>query len=189
MTRFRSIIGITLALAASGCETLKGPQPVPVPPTVVAPPPQPAAEVQVPKPVPAPEPARSASDVENILIYFEHMKKLSANELVKEHESARQAFARSKSDMSRLRLALLLSFPSAPFREDAKALELIEPMVKDARGQYTPLRGFAYVLSAFIVEQKRLGSHVQNLQEKLDALKSLEKSLNERQRGESPRSR
>ena len=189
MTQTRTMIGITLAIAVAGCESLKGPQPAPVPPAVVAQPPRPAAEVPAPKPIPGPEPGKSASDVENILIYFEHIKKLPANELVKELESARQAFARSKSEMSRLRLALLLSFPSAPFREDAKALELIEPMVKDARSQYTPLRGFAYVLSAFVVEQKRLGSHVQGLQEKLDALKSLERSLNERERGESPRSR
>jgi hypothetical protein len=63
-------------------------------------------------------------------------------------------------------------------------MDLLEPMTKDLRGNYTPLRGLALVTHTLIREQQKLGTNVQALKEKLDALMSLEKSLTERTRPE-----
>jgi len=49
-----------------------------------------------------------------------------------------------------------------------------------AKNQRAPLHGLAFLLAAQIQEQKRLDGNVQDLQHKLDALKSLERSLSER---------
>ena len=175
---------VTIGMLMSGCEALRPSQ---------SQPPQ-APKPDVAKPVEPPvaakvEPTKPVSEVESMLAYFDYIRRLPPAELGREHDSARQAFAGNRSDAARLRLALLLSLPNAPFKEEAKALELLEPMVKDTRSQYTPLRGFAFLLAVLVSEQRKLGSSVQGLQEKLEALKSLERSLNERERGDTQRRR
>ena len=45
------------------------------------------------------------------------------------------------------------------------------------------LNDLAFLIHAFVQQQRRLGHSLQGVQEKLDALKALEKSLIERQRG------
>lgn len=120
---------------------------------------------------------RPASDLESLLLYFQYIKGLPGAEFVKEHDSARQAYARAHSEFNRVRLAMALSQPGTPFNDGPRALELLEP---SARNQRAPLHGLAFLLSAHIQEQKKLDGNVQDLQHKLDALKSLERSLSER---------
>lgn len=124
-------------------------------------------------------------DLERLLTYFARARKLPAGEQGKEHESARQAYARSQSDYNRVRLAMLLSLPGTAFNDEARALELIDPL---ARNQRTTLHTLAVLLGSYIQEQKRLNGSVQALQQnlqglqnKLDALKSLDRSLIERE--------
>lgn len=119
-----------------------------------------------------------ASDTESLLLYFQHIKRLSGAELGKEHDSVSQAYARTHSEFDRVRLAIVLSLPNTPYRDEPRALELLDPMVKNWRAT---LHGLAFLLSAHIQEQKRLDGNVQSLQSKLDALKSLERSLIERE--------
>ena len=66
------------------------------------------------------------------------------------------------------------------------AVELLDPLV---RNPTAPLNGFALLLASYIQESRRLGAQVlglqQNLhglQQKLDALMSLDKSMIERGR-------
>lgn len=120
---------------------------------------------------------RPASDVESLLLYFQYIKGLPVAELGKEHDNARQAYAKAHSEFNRVRLAMVLSQPGTPFNDGPRALELLEPVAKNQRA---PLHGLAFLLSAHIQEQKRLDGNVQDLQHKLDALKSLERSLSER---------
>ena len=123
---------------------------------------------------------RPASDLDSLLLYFQHIKKLSGAELGREHDNARQGYARTHSEINRVRLAMVISQPNTPFNDGPRALELLEPSVKNQRA---PLHGLAFLLSAYILEQKRLDGNVQDLQNKLDALKSLERSLSERDQG------
>ena len=116
-------------------------------------------------------------DVERLLSYFERLKRLPGAELAKELESARLAHGRGSSDFTRIRLAMILSLPGTSFNEDARAVELLDPLVK--RGEGGP-RALAALLTTFIQERRRLGGDLAAVQQKLDALKSLERKLIER---------
>lgn len=119
---------------------------------------------------------RPASDRDSLLMYFEYVRKLPSAELVKEHDAVRQLYTNSRSDFTRVRYAMLLSVPGVVFYDDTHALEALEPLLKNPGAA---LHDLAYMLDAQIQEQRR----GQGLQQKLEALKSLEKSLLERDPG------
>jgi len=119
---------------------------------------------------------RPASDSENLLTYFEYVRKLSAAGLAKEYETVRKHHAQTTSDSNRVRYAMVLSVPGSAFRDDARALEALEPLL---RKPGAALHGLAFMVSTQIEEQRR----AQGLHQKLEALKSLEKNLIERDPG------
>jgi len=124
----------------------------------------------------APQPA---SDTESLLSYYQHLRRLPGAELGREHETARLAYARARTDFNRVRFAMVLSQPNAAFADDGRALELLDPVAKNPGAR---LQGLAQLLSSNLQEQKRLNASVQGLQQKLDALKSLERNMIERNR-------
>jgi len=123
--------------------------------------------------------AQPASDVESLVLYFQHIRKLTDPDLGREHESARQTYHRARSDFNRVRYAMVLSLPNSTFGDDGRALDLLEPVAKNRGGR---LQGIAAMLGSHIQEQQRLNTSVQGLQQKLDALKSLERAMLERSR-------
>ena len=149
------------AAAAAGCGVLRIAEPL-----------EPAPWVQVGTPQPA-------SDAESLLLYFQYIRTLSGPEVSREHEAARQAYARALTDFNRVRLAMVLSLPGTAFNDDARALELCETVAKHEGGR---LQGLALLLGSYLQEQKRLTASAQGLQQKLDALRSLERSMIERSR-------
>ena len=124
----------------------------------------------------APQPA---SDTESLLIYYQHLRKLPGAELGREHETARLAYTRARTDFNRVRFAMVLSQPNAAFADEGRALELLDPVAKNPGAR---LQGLAQLLSSGLQEQKKLNASVQGLQQKLDALKSLERNMIERNR-------
>ena len=123
--------------------------------------------------------SQPATDAESLLLYYEHVRKLAAADLNREHDTVRQAYTRSRSDFSRIRFAMVLSLPNTAFSDEGRALEMLEPV---SRNQGSPLHGLAYLLASQLQERKRLDASAQGLQQKLDALRSLERSLIERNR-------
>jgi len=183
-----------LALVLTGCAQMErdkftpnsssaAPVAPPAPPAQLAPiapvePPAIVKDVRVP-----------GEEVERLLFYFERLKRLPGGDLAKENEAARLAYGRAASeaarlaygraasDFNRLSYAIVLSLPGTSFNEDARALELLDPMVKRGEGS---LRALAALLAIFIQERRRLGGDIAAVQQKLDALKSLERKLIER---------
>lgn len=176
-----------------------------LPPAVVSRPTvsRPPAPVVPPRTVAPPE--HRTSEVENLLAEFERLRRLAPTELPREQEAARLAHVQSKTDAARVRLAMALTVPGSPPSEEARALELLEPM---ARNPSSPLHGIAFLLSALIQEQRRVSAqlsalqqanqglaqnnqalqqNLHGLQQKLDALRTLERSLTER--GDPPQRR
>lgn len=149
------------AAIAAGCGVLRIAEPL-----------EPAPWVQAGTPQPA-------SDAESLLLYFQHIRKLSGPDVIREHEAARQAYARARTDFNRVRLAIVLSLPGTAFNDDARALDLCDTVAKHEGGR---LQGLALLLGSHLLEQKRLTASAQGLQQKLDALKSLERSMIERSR-------
>ncbi|MBX3661508.1 MAG: hypothetical protein KF804_03550 [Burkholderiales bacterium] len=131
------------------------------------------------------EDARADSaEAARALAFYAKARQLPGPEIAREQESARRALARSRSDAARLRYAMLLTLPGAAAGDDARALELLEPVTRSADGG---LRGLALLMTAFLQEQRRLEAGAQGLQQKLDALLSLERSMTGREGGAVPR--
>ena len=163
MNRKTLVLAGLLALLAAGCGTPPVNAPVVSEPAV-----EPEPEVKAPV-----RPAMS--DSETLLAYFDYVRKLPAAEYAKEVDLVRKLYAKVRSDVVRMRLAILLSAPAAGPGDEARAAELLDPVVKSGDAG---LRALAMLLSAQIQEQRR----AQGLQQKLDALMSLDKSMIERGR-------
>ncbi|MDB5925348.1 MAG: hypothetical protein JWN13_4284 [Betaproteobacteria bacterium] len=184
-----------VAVCLTGCVALERPDAEPAPES------WPAVKAPVPKPDPVVvEPPQASADT--LLAEFERFRRLSAADLARELEAARQAFTQTRSDAARLQLAMAMSVPGSGTVDETRALDLLEPLAKNP---LAPLHGLAFLLSTHIQEQRRLVAqlqglqqnnqglqqnvqalqqNVQGLQQKLDALRTLERSLSER--GEPP---
>jgi len=119
------------------------------------------------------EPAR-------VLAFYARVRQLAGPELAREQETTRRVLARSRTDPNRLRYALLLTLPGAAPSDEARALELLEPVTRSAD---SGLRGLALLVTAFLQEQRRLEAGAQGLQQKLDALMTLERNMTGREGG------
>jgi hypothetical protein len=173
---FHALLGIACALLTAGCAPLRGPDSPP------------SARVEKPAPSRAEKPdpqvwARpgipAISETDSLLAYYQQLRGLSGADLGREHEMVRQAYGRTHSDFNRVRYAMVLSLPNTAFTDDGRALDLLEPVSRNAAGQ---LNALASLLTAHLQERKRLDANAQGLQQKLDALKSLERSMIERKR-------
>ena len=191
---------VLAALVLGGCVTPPPASEAPASPAAApapsnetpAEPPEAVARIEPQIVAPAPPPVRS-DDVDRLLSYFEHVRKLPAGEFLRESDSARNAFNRTRSDFERARYAMLLSVPNTPVNDDPRALDLLDPLVKNPASN---LHGLALLVSAHVQERRRLESGMQNLQQnvqglqqKLDALMSLERSLMNREQPPPPRKR
>lgn len=200
----RLCVAVALALTLAGCASVDDtPTPQPAAPRAAVPPVAPVAPVR-PVPVAPPKVERAVaaevktSELDALLAEFERIRRLPATELVREQDAARQTFTQARSDAARLKLAMLWSFPGSSSADEQRALEFLDPIV---RTPDSGLHGLAFLLSAFIQEQRRLAASVQTLQQnaqglqqnnqalqqnvhglqqKLDALRTLERSLSER---------
>ena len=140
-------------------------------------------------------PVYTASDADAYLAYFRYASNLSTDDLKKEYAAVSQVYGKSKSDGSRLQLALLFSMPSASFRDDARALGFLKEVIANKANDNTQLKDFALLLSTHIAEHKKQEDKIKNdqgrteeleqkleeLEEKLEALKDIERSIIERQ--------
>ena len=122
------------------------------------------------------------SDVDTMLRYHQRIKKMNPVELNKEYEQVNQAFAQKKSDLSRVQLSLLLSLPNASFNDDAMALNLLKEWLKEAKPPYSGLRAFGFFLTTLLEDMREKDKRADALQKKLDALKSMEKNLMQREK-------
>lgn len=197
----RLLLLVAAALSLAGCAAMQAPPETPAP--VVTPEPSAPAEepaerearvapaiVLPPVGVPTPSPV---NELERLLAYFELVRKLPVGEIGREHEGLRAAFARTRSDFDRMRLAMLLSIPNTPVSDDQRASDMLDPVLKNP---HSALRGLASMMAAHLQERRRLESgmhglqqNVQGLQQKLDALMSLERSLIDREQGGAARKR
>ena len=163
------VLAGTITLLSAGCGTPN----VAPPPVSTEPPPEPVAVAPEPEARP---PARTVvSDSETLLSYVDHVRKLSAAEFSREVDTVRKLYARVRTDVVRMRYAILLTAPAAPPGEDVRAIELLDPLLKSADAG---IRALATLLSTQLQEQRR----AQGLQQKLDALMSLDKTMIERGR-------
>jgi hypothetical protein len=134
------------------------------------------------------------------LRFCENALKLKGAEFARELDSTSQEFEKDKSDLNRMRLAILLSLPGTGFRDDQTAMNLVQPFLNDKRYENSVLRPLALMLHIQLSELKRLDDALQqqtarakeeqrradSLQQKLQAILDMEMKMIEREQTAPP---
>jgi hypothetical protein len=153
------------------------------PPVVVAPPPEPPPPVVVVTPPMSDEEQQALS----LLSYLGQLVGASVEDQKREYQNASQQFQKAKSDANRVRLAALLMLPNTTFQDDVKAMTVLEGL---SSKNTSPVRELAVFLHAQLVERQRQVREEQKradaIQQKLDNLKAIERSLLDRDRKSRP---
>ena len=156
--------------------------PLPVPQVVIvqSPPPTPPPQVPPPQPAAAPQVNEEEQQALALLVDLQRYAVEPGEDLRRELVAANAALTRTRSEANRIRVAMLLTLPSAGPPDDARALALLDPIVTRS-GNASPLKQIAAVLYAQIIERARSVREEQRktaaAQEKLDALRAVERSL------------
>jgi hypothetical protein len=204
LPRALGVPGLCVLLAA--CGTLPAAPPAASPPladlrsvAAAAPPPAPPAPASATPPAAPSAALASRSDAADaaarrLLAYQEQLRQLPAGELGA--ELTRQNAALSASGNAPavvLELSLVLVQTRNP-ADTQRALALLDPIARTPTPEQQPWQGLARLLLVRLVEQRRLEEqlerqagqlresqrNVQQLNEKLEALKAIERSLNSR---------
>lgn len=142
--------------------------------------------------------SRAPGETDRLFIYFEEIQKLTAQERLQEYDLLKRTFAQEKSDFVRVQMAILLSVPDSTFHDEERAQSMLDPLLKD-RASPSALRPIAYLISIMLEERKKLEEDRRDLEQllddekrrndaleqKLEALRLLEKNLIEREGGNS----
>jgi len=136
---------------------------------------------------------RPASVVDAALAYHAHVRTLGPSDWNRENEALKDAFAKSPSDFQRLRQVLLLLAPNAPAKEQGRLPALLDRLEKDTQKSTFGLHPLVVLLRSEFDERRRLEDKLreeskknEELEQKLEALKNIEKNLLERRRVPPP---
>jgi hypothetical protein len=166
--------------------------PLPAVPVVIAPPPATASPNSNPAPAqaqsPAPAPAALTLSVEAtedqqmilLLADLQRFSTLGNDELKRELTIATQSLAKQRTDINRVRLAVLYTLIRSSPQDDQRALQLFENVAKSA-APTSPIRHLAAVLQAQVTERQHAVREEQQKADaaiqKLEALRAMERSL------------
>lgn len=155
------------------------------PPDTLAPRQQVAVVPPVEAPVPPPpivvaaEPTPEEREFAALLADLQRYNTLSTDDVRREQQAQAQALQRTRSDSTRVRLAVLYTLVRTP-ADDQRALQLFDTVTKSNPGSVA-LKQLAAVLSAQVAERVRAVRDEQARSEaalqKLEALRAMERSL------------
>jgi len=130
----------------------------------------------------APPPALPTEDEQMIALLadLQRFGNMQAEELKRELASALTTFSRQRTDINRVRLAVLYTLARQSPQDDQRALQLFENVAKNA-AQNSPIRHLAAVLQTQVIERQRAVHDEQQKADvaiqKLEALRAMERSL------------
>jgi len=130
-------------------------------------------------PAPATPPTEDEQMIE-LLADLQRFGTMQNDELKREVSTASQTFARQRTDINRVRLAVLYTLLHSSPQDDQRALQLFENVAKGAPAS-SPIRHLAAVLQAQVNERQRAVHDEQQKADaaiqKLEALRAMERSL------------
>lgn len=154
------------------------------------------------------------TDSDRLLDYYSYLTKLRGDLLIREYQRVQRSFDEEPNDRNRIQLVMLLSSPSATFRDTNAAKVLLEIWLNDQFNNYSKLRPLVLLLENYLTDISRLDEAVVRqagmlsrtserasrqarelnaekkraaaLQKKLDALLEMEKNLIEREQIMTP---
>lgn len=126
-----------------------------------------------------------------LMQYYEYLRKQPPAMLDDEYKKAAQDFSQNGSDLSRVRVAILLALPGTSFHDVNGALNLLGNWPEDPNVAPPPLDGFARLLSVLLTQEQQSANtvndltqklkeekkHADTLQGQIDAVKNMEKNL------------
>jgi hypothetical protein len=166
-------------------EPVEPPLPGPTAPATPSAPPAAAPQASAPPQVivvTAPPPAEATEDQQMIALLADLQRygTLQNDELRRELASATQALGRQRTDVNRVRLAVLYTLVRQSPQDDQRALQLFENVSKSAPPD-SPIRHLAAVLQMQVSERQRVVRDEQQKADaaiqKLEALRAMERSL------------
>jgi hypothetical protein len=159
--------------------------PSPQPPAQTAqttqspPPPVEPAPVIVVAPPPAQVPPEDQQMIA-LLADLQRFSTMQGDDLRRELAAATQTFAKQRTDVNRVRLAVLYTLARTSPQDDQRALQLFENVARNAPAN-SPIRHLAAVLQAQVSERQRAVHDEQQKADaaiqKLEALRAMERSL------------
>jgi hypothetical protein len=165
---------LTAVAALAACAQLQAPAPVERRPE--------PAQIPAPPPAAAPAVDDEARQVSELLGYYQRVAQLGPDEQKRELATATQALNRERSNASRIRLALLYGMPGTTFQDDARAMQLLEPVAGAGA-----LRSFASLVHAQVAERMKTQKRADQLKEQVEALRAIEKQMIDRGQQSQPR--
>jgi predicted DNA-binding transcriptional regulator YafY len=123
-----------------------------------------------------------------LINYAQRVATMTAEQQRREYSASNQTFARDKDAMSRMRLALLLATPGASVHDAARAASLLEPMAATSDAA-SPLRSLARLLYRQLNERTSEQKRTNQMRDKLEALKEVERTIMQRGQESQPRRR
>lgn len=131
----------------------------------------------------APPPASEPTEDQQMLTLLADLQRfgtLQNDELKREISAATQALARQRTDVNRVRLAVLYTLLRNSAQDDQRAVQLFENVARSASPS-SPVRQLAAVLQAQVAERQRAVRDEQQKADvaiqKLEALRAMERSL------------
>ncbi len=134
----------------------------------------------------------------SLLRYSRYINELSKRQLADEVKNAEAANKISNNMRSKLKLVVLLSYAAGDAQDDKRAIKLLSEIIKDDDGkQESALFEYAYMWLAVLQQRVEAGQRIQELDKsvkderaqrqqlegKLEALKTIEQSIVNRQNG------
>ena len=123
---------------------------------------------------PAPVAKAAPGEFDELMAYVLHAKTLSALSLAEETLRVRESWGREKSDLARLKLALVLSGQGQA--DENEVLTLLEPMLHDTSARRPELRGLAVLLYTTAQDRKRSRDSLVTVQARLRELQKNQES-------------
>lgn len=124
---------------------------------------------------------------DSLIAYHAYVRSLSSAEWNRESEQVREAVQKDGSEFQRLRLAIVMAVPITGPREHARAMQQLEQLERETQKQNSSLHGLIVVLKTELAERRRLedalreeSRKVDDMEQKIDALKAIERNLLER---------
>lgn len=131
---------------------------------------------------------------DELLVYAKRFGDLSTDNQKKEYSQVVQALAKNKKDIfNRIKAALIYALPNSKLRDNAKAVSLLAELLKEKQIE-EDVSAFLAILKDYVDERQKLEDsavrlsqrirdeqrRADELQQKLDALKNIDKTMIER---------
>jgi hypothetical protein len=131
---------------------------------------------------------------DELLSFAKRYSELSAEGQKKEFSLVTQSMSRNKNDLSaRMKAAIIASLPTSRYRDNARAQVLLDDLLHDKAMDFH-IRSLATILRDFLVERQKSDENIikltqkakdeqkraDELQQKLDEIRNIEKALIER---------